>query len=330
MKFIFKNTKGFLAILLIAGLGACNSDTETSTAQNAVAGEQKEAKEAKTVEEVYNIKPTGKTNYGYEYIKHVDAPGNNIEPGEYAYFSYYVKMRDSIVGSSEGAELGRVRIDSLDAAATQQPSPVMDVMRLMSVGDSVTVYWPTVQVPQVPPEFKDEPFVVYELALKEIKNEEAFQADLAEQKKKQQAEMELVQKRESEVAKKTSDLAAKYKKGQLKSQLKETDTGLKYIIHEQGTGKQPKTGSTVLVQYYGTLTDGTMFDNSFKRGRAFNFPLGQGRVIPGWDEGIALLKEGAKATLFVPYQLAYGEAGKPPTIPEKSELIFYVELEKVY
>ena len=72
-----------------------------------------------------------------------------------------------------------------------------------------------------------------------------------------------------------------------------------------------------------------MFDNSYERGEPIDFQLGVGSVIPGWDEGFALLKEGTKATLFVPYSLAYGEAGSPPVIPERSDLIFYVELLKV-
>ena len=88
-------------------------------------------------------------------------------------------------------------------------------------------------------------------------------------------------------------------------------------------------GREVEVNYFGVLADGTPFDNSFKRGQTFTFPLGAGRVIPGWDEGIAMLNVGSKATLFVPYELGYGEAGSPPNIPPKAELIFYVELERV-
>ncbi|MFM9951914.1 MAG: FKBP-type peptidyl-prolyl cis-trans isomerase, partial [Saprospiraceae bacterium] len=74
--------------------------------------------------------------------------------------------------------------------------------------------------------------------------------------------------------------------------------------------------------------DGKMFDSSFGRGEPIEFPLGVGQVIPGWDEGLSLLKQGGKATLFIPYQLAYGDAGSPPVIPPKAELIFYVEVVK--
>ena len=105
---------------------------------------------------------------------------------------------------------------------------------------------------------------------------------------------------------------------------------MKYVIHEEGTGAKAEAGKTVSVNYFGALiSDGTRFDDSFSRGDEFSFPLGAGQVIPGWDEGIALLKEGSKASFFIPYTLAYGEAGSPPVIPAKADLMFYVELNKV-
>ena len=109
-----------------------------------------------------------------------------------------------------------------------------------------------------------------------------------------------------------------------------TTSGLRYIIHEAGEeGTKPAKGDQVSVHYYGMLdADAKMFDTSFKAGQPYQFPLGMGQVIPGWDEGIMLLNKGAKATLFIPASLGYGAAGSPPVIPENADLIFYVELEK--
>ena len=108
-----------------------------------------------------------------------------------------------------------------------------------------------------------------------------------------------------------------------------TVTGLKYIIVEKGKGKKSETGSNVVVHYSGYLKDGKMFDSSVKRGETFKFELGAGQVIRGWDEGLYLMQEGDKFRLIIPYTLAYGEAGRPPQIPEKADLIFDVELIQV-
>lgn len=108
-----------------------------------------------------------------------------------------------------------------------------------------------------------------------------------------------------------------------------TASGLYYIVEKEGTGAKAEAGKQVSVHYAGSLTDGTEFDNSFKRGQPIEFQLGVGQVIKGWDEGIALMSEGAKYKLVIPYQLAYGENGRPPVIPAKAALIFDTELIKV-
>lgn len=105
-----------------------------------------------------------------------------------------------------------------------------------------------------------------------------------------------------------------------------TDSGLQYIIIEEGTGERPQPGDLVSVHYVGKLADGTEFDNSYTRGQPYTFPLGQGQVIPGWDEGIALLTVGSKATLIIPPDLAYGSQGAGGVIPPDATLTFEVEL----
>lgn len=109
-----------------------------------------------------------------------------------------------------------------------------------------------------------------------------------------------------------------------------TPSGLIFIQKEEGTGEQAKAGELVQVHYTGTLLDGTKFDSSVDRGQPFQFTLGQGQVIPGWDEGIAMMKEGGKATLIIPSDLAYGANPRPGgPIQPYSTLIFEVELIKV-
>jgi peptidylprolyl isomerase len=109
-----------------------------------------------------------------------------------------------------------------------------------------------------------------------------------------------------------------------------TDSGLRYIEIEEGTGPAPQPGDVVAVHYRGTLEDGTEFDNSYDRGEPIQFALGQGRVIPGWDEGIALMKKGGKAKLVIPPELAYGAQGAGGVIPPNATLTFEVELVNIY
>lgn len=104
-----------------------------------------------------------------------------------------------------------------------------------------------------------------------------------------------------------------------------TDSGLQYVILEEGSGDVAATGDTVLVNYTGWLTDGTQFDSSVDRGVPFPVTVGTGSVIAGWDEALALLPEGTRALLVLPPEIAYGETGSG-TIPANSTLLFEVEL----
>lgn len=106
-----------------------------------------------------------------------------------------------------------------------------------------------------------------------------------------------------------------------------TASGLQYMVLKEGTGKSPKATDSVMCHYEGFLTDGTVFDSSVQRGTPATFPLGG--VIKGWTEGLQLMKEGGKTRFFIPYNLAYGEAGASGSIPPYATLIFDVELIEV-
>ena len=106
--------------------------------------------------------------------------------------------------------------------------------------------------------------------------------------------------------------------------VKTTESGLQYIVEKEGTGPSPKATDTVTVHYRGTLLDGSEFDSSYERNEPATFPVSG--VIRGWTEALQKMKVGGKWKLFIPSDLAYGEAGKPPVIPPASTLIFEVEL----
>ena len=105
-----------------------------------------------------------------------------------------------------------------------------------------------------------------------------------------------------------------------------TASGLFYKIETSGSGDSPTQGQNVSVHYKGSLLDGTVFDSSYKRKEPIGFAIGVGQVIKGWDEGIALLSKGAKATLIIPSHLGYGTNGAGGVIPPNATLKFEVEL----
>ena len=111
--------------------------------------------------------------------------------------------------------------------------------------------------------------------------------------------------------------------------MEKTSSGLYYIINKDGNNKKPKKSDIVSVHYKGMLLDGTVFDSSYERDQPIEFPLGLGKVISGWDEGIALISEGAVAKFVIPSSLAYGSQGAGGVIPPDATLIFEVELIKI-
>lgn len=106
-----------------------------------------------------------------------------------------------------------------------------------------------------------------------------------------------------------------------------TKSGLQYEVLTEGTGKSPKATDKVRCHYEGRLTDGSVFDSSYQRGEPADFGLNQ--VIPGWTEGVQLMKEGAKYRFHIPYLLGYGERGAGASIPPYATLVFDVELIEV-
>ncbi len=138
----------------------------------------------------------------------------------------------------------------------------------------------------------------------------SFEASKAERLEKEKAEQEV----------QLNELAAGFEK---------TSSGLRYQIVQKGDGQSAKKGDKVSVHYRGQLADGTVFDSSYKRNQPIDFQLGIGQVIPGWDEGISLLKVGDKARFVIPSDLAYGSKGAGGVIPPNATLIFDVELMKV-
>ena len=267
------------------------------------------------------------TDRGYAYEMHLDEAGPVPTPGEYAYFHITMRADDSILNTSYNmSDIPRLRIPDPEEY-THETSVIIDGLIKMSVGDSLTLYYPLDSLGDTrPPAFQNFDIIQYDLVMKEIKTDEDFKQEqqiiMAEREKERMA----VVARQDDVASFANDQLKAYKAGKLKD-LQKNDQGLEYVIHEQGDGDRAANGRQASVHYYGMMmSDGTVFDHSFAEGNPFTFPLGQGRAIKGWDVGIPLLNVGGKASFFIPYALGYGEAGYSD-IPGKSNLYFYVELQ---
>lgn len=262
----------------------------------------------------------GTTANGFSYIHHVKNGGTTPQVGEYAYFQAKMRNGEEVtLDSRTNPTMPRVIIPDPTDLSKGRPSAVVEALVLMSVGDSLTVFQNIEEGTTPPPGYEVGGKIAFDLVLMEIKTEEQYQAEINKERAAGQAQA-------SEIKANVDEMVSKFQEGTLEMQT--SDTGLRYVINEQGSGKPAEQGKRVSVNYYGVLTNGNEFDNSFKRGRPFDFNLGQGAVIKGWDEGIGYFNEGGNGFLIVPAELGYGAVDKG-NIPPNSELIFYVELLKV-
>lgn len=266
---------------------------------------------------------------GYEYINHTNLNQEVPNAGDYVYFHAQMRNGDSILyGSRMQGSTPFIQIPETEAPG-RKPSPVEDVLKVLTVGDSATVMINLDTLPQKPRGFEDVSVMYYDVVITEILDKEAYGEKLAAERAEQEQKIGELQGRKEEVLATMQEKLKAYQEGSL-ADLQETASGLKYLVLKEGDGAQAGPGKTVDTHYYGILAaDGTEFDNSFGRGQTFPVVLGQNRVIKGWEEGLGLFKAGTQALLFVPAELGYGERGAPPTIPANSELLFYVELVNV-
>lgn len=251
------------------------------------------------------------TPLGTNYIKHTANKSPLPKPGEYIFFHSQIRIQDSIIHTSRlQGELPRFQLKN-EQDLRRQPSPIEDVLRYMAVGDSVTVEIPFQAGDRRPKGFEMAEALYYDVVCLNIQSEVAF--------------IEQNQKQFERIQREMNKLVLRYNEGRLKS-IEQTNSGLEYIIKEEGKGPKPQKGEQLRVHYYGMLTNGELFDNSIQSDTPLQFSLGSGKVIKGWEEGLALLNKGSKAVFIVPPDLAYGETGNPPKIPAQATLVFYVEL----
>lgn len=252
------------------------------------------------------------TEHGFRFVNHTNGIGPKATVGSSVMVEVATWVGDSLMGTTNGAREYPVP----EAATLPARVPfIYDAAMLMSKGDSATMYEAIDSMirPFIPPALASAKDVRYEIRVVEL----ITKADKDKANTEGEARFKAV---EAMVTKTAVD----YKAGKLK--LDNRPSGLKVLIVEPGKGALIKANDAIKTHYYGCLTDGKLFDNSFQRGQTLDFTAGAGQMIPGFDEGVQLLNHGGKAYFFLPPNLAYGDQGAGDVVPPNSELIFYVEV----
>jgi FKBP-type peptidyl-prolyl cis-trans isomerase FkpA len=262
-----------------------------------------------------------KTERGLEYIYRIDNKGTKPKKDDVVQFHLAVyNAADSLLGNTRTLGPGRPFVHKISDDA--QLGMLEEGMKLCGINDSLTFFINSDSLPAGFIGSAPNTLLRFEMMTVKVQTEADFMAEREAEERKEQEEM----MSKMDAQKPVDEQIIKQYVADNKMNVKNTASGLYYTITKAGSGKSPAAGATVKVHYTGMLLDGTKFDSSIERGEPIAFPLGEGRVIPGWDEGIALLNKGAKATFIIPSHLAYGARGAGQLIKPFSVLKFEVEL----
>ncbi len=261
------------------------------------------------------------TASGLKYVFHVETGQEKPQTGDILSLEMVYHLNDSTLFDSR--ETGMPMF--LEMIESETPGDIYEGLAMMSVGDSASfvldaeqffIY--TTGMMELPPFVEQGDEITFDVSMLKVMDEEGF---AQEQQRIMEEQME------------ADMLRAEQEEGLMLDYLEEedivvqpTESGLYYVEKEKGEGQKVESGDMVVVHYEGRLLDGTVFDSSYEREEPIEFLIGQGQVIPGWDEGIGMMHVGGVATLVVPSHLAYGERGAGQMIPPFSTLVFDVEV----
>lgn len=260
----------------------------------------------------------------YHFFNHSES-APKVQEGDGIRIRYIImsQKNDSVIVDSKNASRDGSGYTNFAMQKTSFPGSFEDGMMMMAKGDSAEFIIPadsfflkSMHQNELPKGIKSGDYLKGVFSIKDITSKK----DLEEMRKKQMAERDALMK---EMMAKEQPVLEKYlADNNIKA--KPTASGLYYVETKKGSGSNPKPTDIVKVHYTGKLLDGTVFDSSVQRGEPAEFPLNQ--VIPGWTEGLQLMKKGGKAILILPSNLAYGPQGAGEKIPPYSPLAFEVEL----
>lgn len=273
----------------------------------------------------------------YQFFKQDENAVKPVEGDIVRLIMTYKNSKDSILFDSKVGNPSGTNYIEFPLQKSTFKGSFEEAVSMMGVGDSASfiisadsVYLVTFKAPSLPPYIEKGSMLTFDAKLEKITSKAEAESERNKQMEEQKAMMEMRKNEEPKIF-------AKYLEDN-KITAKPTASGLYYIESKKGSGKKPKAGELVKVNYTGRLLDGTVFDTSdeataktagtYDERREYipiDFPLGQGQVIPGWDEGIMLMSVGSKGQLIIPSAIGYGAQGGGP-IPPFSPLVFDVEL----
>lgn len=260
------------------------------------------------------------TPAGFKYIKHTEEKGARPQPGQVVLFHAQMRNGNTIHFSSR--KNGGTPVIEIPESEEDREWSLSTVQLLLNMtkGDSATTFLRIDTLKTKPRGLENTAWIAYDVVCVDILDKSVWE-------ERQAAEMLDI----LVINQLIDSLINIYKNRKIRTQLalQKTRSGLQYLILKEGSGNYPVEGQQVAVHYAAYLRHGRLVDNSIERNEPFWFPLGQGMVIEGWDEGIALLREGSEAVFFIPSRLAYGEKGALPAVPPHSEMVYFIKLLKV-
>lgn len=263
---------------------------------------------------------------GHRYTYHYHSNGRQARAGEHILYHVYQRADDSLVNNSRARPIQPRLVVPDSSQAKKLRNPINEALLRMAVGDSLTISIPMNEIAQRPAGFSDYQYLHFDLVVTDIQSAEKFRQEIEDERQRSTNRRDISQSRKKEIKTQLLRTLTAYMKGALDDSLKEKPSGLKYYVHELGNGALPKAGELIRVYFYCMFPSGETLTHTFDHGEPYQFLLNEGTVIPAWEEAMADLPPGSRATLFVPPHLAYGEDGKPPSIPPKTELIYYIEV----
>jgi len=267
------------------------------------------------------------TENGFSYTHHIKNEGPKPQVGEYAYYNLeiYGIPESEIPMFFEAGEDFRKIVDPKNHTGYDGRNPMIDILPLLSVGDSVTVYHSPDSIINLSPTYGGLKMLEYKITLTGI----ALPAQHTENQiaifNKRKAKLFEARTRLESINGFCQKVLADYKANKIDN-LIEKQSGLKFVIHEQGKGKNLRNGNVANFFYSGYMMDGTLFENTFDSGDGTSLQVGRELSLPGWEEVMTYLKIGASVTVFLPAKLAYAEAGNPPIVPPNTDVMFYMEI----